>query len=252
MIPSALSKLSPEFKAEYLAGMRAVIEVSPGSLAWGLMTGVALAQSGMDFWAAVVMSTWVFAGSATLATTPLIAVGAPLTVIWLTALCVNLRFVVFSLQLRPYMQHLPLWRRLLSGYLTADTSFVMFMSRFPVPATDSAGRAREQGFLLGSGVSFWVIWTTSTLLGLLGAQHIPARWGLGFAGILSLLAILCSLVKTRFQVLATAVAGLFATLVYALPYKLNILTSIGAAVLICLLAERSMHKALEANKARTP
>ena len=236
------------FKTEAINGIRAFMTVSPGTLAWGLMTGVALAQSGMDFWAAVLMCTWVFAGSATLATTPLIAAGAPLTVIWLTALCVNLRFIVFSLQLRPYMQHLPWWRRWLSGYLTADNSFVMFITRFPTPAADNVGRAHEQGFMLGTGISFWIVWTASTLVGLLGAQYIPVHWGLGFTGILSLLAILCSLVGSRLQVLATAVAGVFATLVYALPYKLNILTSIGVAVMVCLLAERSLRRALPAQK----
>jgi predicted branched-subunit amino acid permease len=240
---------STEFKAEFKEGMKAFAAVSPGTVAWGLMTGVALAQSGMDFWAAVLMCTWVFAGSATLATTPLIAAGAPLTVIWLTTLCVNLRFVVFSLQLRPYMQHLPWWRRWFSGYITADNSFVMFMSRHPAPATDALGRAKEQGFLLGTGCSFWVVWTLSTLAGLIGAQYIPAHWGLGFLGILSLLAILCNLVTSRLQVLAVLVAGGFATLVYALPFKLNIVASISVAVIVCLLTERTLKKALTARGA---
>lgn len=186
-----------------------------------------------------------------LATTPLIASDAPLGIIWLTALCVNLRFVVFSLQLRPYMQHLPWWRRWLGGYITPDHSFVMFMERHPQPAPDAAGRSREQGFLLGMGASFWTVWTASCLTGYFASQHIPSHWGLAFTGILSLLAILCSLVHSRLQALAVGVAGVFATLVYALPFKLNILASIGVSVVVCVLAERWVGASVKAAREKS-
>ena len=66
------------------------------------------------------MGVIVFAGSSQLAAIPLIAAGAPMWVVLATGFCVNLRFVVFSAHLRPYMMHLPLWERLVSGYLTTD------------------------------------------------------------------------------------------------------------------------------------
>lgn len=57
---------------------------------------------------ALVMSLLVYAGSAQLAVVPLLAFGGPLWVVWLTAACVNLRFVIFSSMWRSYFQHLPL------------------------------------------------------------------------------------------------------------------------------------------------
>jgi predicted branched-subunit amino acid permease len=56
--------------------------------------------------------------------------GAPLWVIIAAAFCVNLRFVIFSAGLRPYLLHLPFWRRLLLGYFTADLTYIVFMRRF--------------------------------------------------------------------------------------------------------------------------
>jgi predicted branched-subunit amino acid permease len=50
---------------------------------------------------AVAMTLFVYAGSSQLAAIPLIVAGAPAWVIWATGFCVNLRFVVFSLHLRP-------------------------------------------------------------------------------------------------------------------------------------------------------
>ena len=84
---------SPEFGQ----GLRDMAGLAPGIFAWGLVTGVAMAGSGMGLVLAVAMSLLVFSGTAQLATMPLIVAGAPLWVVWLTALCVNLRFVVFSL-----------------------------------------------------------------------------------------------------------------------------------------------------------
>jgi predicted branched-subunit amino acid permease len=118
---------------EYRIGVRDLASVATGIGAWGLMTGVAMINSGMSAVEAVAMTLLVFAGSAQLASIPLIASGAPLWVILTTAFCVNLRFVVFSAHLRPYVMHMPLRERLLTGYLTADLSYVFFSRRFPAP-----------------------------------------------------------------------------------------------------------------------
>ena len=86
------------------------------------------------------MTLLVYAGSSQLAAIPLIVAGAPAWVIWATGFCVNLRFVVFSLHLRAYLMHLPRWRRLVNGFLTADMSYALFTQ--PLPA---AGRRTPQG-----------------------------------------------------------------------------------------------------------
>lgn len=116
---------------EFMHGVRDLASVATGIAAWGLMTGVAMVKSGMSTIEAVVMTLLVFAGSAQLAAIPLIAAQAPLWVILATAFCVNLRFVVFSAHLRPYVMHLPLRERLITGYLTADLSYVFFAKRYP-------------------------------------------------------------------------------------------------------------------------
>ena len=110
-----------------------MLPVAPGIAAWGLMTGVAMMKSGLSLAESLAMALTVFAGSSQLAAMPLIVAGAPIWVVLATGLCVNLRFVVFSIHLRPYVMHQPLWRRLVSGYLTADLSYVMFVKRFPHP-----------------------------------------------------------------------------------------------------------------------
>lgn len=225
---------------EFRAGMRDLVSVAPGIAAWGLMTGVAMIKSGMSLFEAVLMGLVVFAGSSQLAAVPLIAAGAPMWVILATAFCVNLRFVVFSAHLRPYVMHQSLWRRMATGYFTADLSYVLFTKRYPHPATDAATRRAEEAYLAGNCAVNWFSWVGSSMLGIALANAIPLSWGLGFAGILALLGIMCSLATTQLRAVSAGVAGAAAVAAFALPLKLNILVAIAAAVAVCLLIEKPM------------
>jgi len=113
------------------------IELLPaciGIFTWGLMTGVAMINSGMNYPQSLLMTFCVFAGSSQLAALPLLASHAPIWVILATAFCVNLRFVVFSAHLRNYLMSQTRWRRVMFGYFTADISYVQFIKTFPNPA----------------------------------------------------------------------------------------------------------------------
>ncbi len=219
---------------EFLIGAKDMSHVAPGIAAWGLMTGVAMMKSGLSLVESLAMALLVFAGSSQLAAMPLIVAGAPMWVILATGFCVNLRFVVFSLHLRPYMMHLPLWRRLLGGYLTADLTYVLFTQRFPQPSAELAQRQAQQAYLLGNSLVNWGSWVIACVLGVLLANLIPERWGLGFAGILALVGIACSLASSRLRVVSAAIAGAAGVAAFALPLRLNILVAIAVAVVVCL------------------
>jgi predicted branched-subunit amino acid permease len=224
----------PEFKL----GLRDLAPQSPGIAAWGLMTGVAMVKSGMSVFEAVAMTLMVFAGSSQLASIPLIIAGAPVWVILATAFCVNLRFVVFSLHLREYLIHLPLWQRMVHGYFCADISYVLFTRRHPHPGRTPADLLAQEASLAGNYCLNWASWISASLLGIALANFIPPAWGLGFAGILCLLGVQCSLASSRMRVLSAVVAGIAAVLAYNLPLKLNIVVAIAVAVILCLTVEK--------------
>jgi predicted branched-subunit amino acid permease len=217
---------------------RDMTPLAMGIAAWGLMTGVAMVKSGMSVTEALAMTFFVYAGSSQLAAIPLIVAGAPLWVILATGFCVNLRFVVFSLHLRPYMMHMPRWRRLLNGYLTADMSYAMFTRRFPQPGTTPQQWREEEAFLSGNYFVTWTSWMGASVIGIVLGNLIPTSWGLGFAGVLCLVAITCSLANTPLRRLSALVAGAAAVVTYALPLKLNIVAAIVVAVTVSFWLER--------------
>jgi len=133
--------------------------------------------------------------------------------------------------------HLPRWRRLVNGFLTADLSYAVFTARFPQPASDAPGQLAQESFLAGNYFVTWVAWTGASLLGVALGNLIPTTWGLGFAGVLCLVGVLCSLANTRLRVLAALIAGAAAVAAYALPFKLNIVAAIAVAVIACFWLE---------------
>ena len=231
----------------FWVGARDMSGVAMGLTAWAFMTGVAMVNSGMSVAQAVAMSLLVFAGSAQLAAIPLIAVDAPLWVIWAAALCVNLRFVVFSLHLRQYLMFLPRRQRMFLGYFMGDVTYVLFTQRYPRPAETERQRRAQLAYLWGGNCLNWASWQTMSLLGIFLGAALPARWGLEFAGTLALLAVTCSLVTTRLRAFAALVAAAAALVAYGLPYRLNIVVAIAVAVAASLLIERRTERlALEA------
>ncbi|HQQ71232.1 MAG TPA: AzlC family ABC transporter permease, partial [Alicycliphilus sp.] len=192
--------------------------------AWGLVTGVAMVKGGMSTPLALFMSLTVYAGSAQLAVLPLMVAGAPLWVIWLTATCVNLRFVIFSSMWRGYFAHLPRGQRLALGYFSGDVIFVCFMKRYPKPEPEPS----QVPYFWGAATTNWLAWQIPSIAGIILANAIPLSWGLGFAGVLALLGILLSMLGDRASWLATFVACTAAVAAFALPLKLNILVAIAA------------------------
>ena len=220
-------------------GMIDTLKVAPGIWAWGLMTGVAMVQAGLGPGMSTLMTLLVYGGSAQLAAIPLLGAGAPAWVILATAFCVNLRFAVFSLHLRQYMIAWPRWQRLSIGYFIADLNYVQFVERYPDPANDREGQRSEMAYLCGNCFLNWIGWQIASLAGIVLAAQVPLQWGLGFAGVLALVGILCSLCQTRLRAISLVVSGTAAVVAFALPLRLNILVAIASAVVVCLLIERT-------------
>jgi predicted branched-subunit amino acid permease len=223
---------------EFQRGVRDMTGTALGIAAWGLLTGIAMAKSDLPMWMALLMSLIVFAGSAQLAALPLLAGGAPLWVIWATALCVNLRFVIFSAGWRRYFGALPRAQRVRMSYFMADLNYVLVLKRFPAPPP----LAQSVPYFWGGVALNYPAWHIPSLIGLFVGDRIPAEWGLGFAGTLALLGLTCAMLHDRSTWIAAAVAGAAAVAAYALPLRLNILVAIAAAVVVGLLIDHTTQR----------
>jgi predicted branched-subunit amino acid permease len=221
-------------REEFRRGVRDMIGPSLGISAWALVTGVAMVKSGLSIPIATLVTLFVYAGSAQLAALPLIAAGAPLWVLFATAFCVNLRFVIFSAQWRKYFGGRPRWQRLVLGYLAVDLNYVLFIRRFrePIPAPE------QWPYFWGGVLWNWASWQVPSLAGIVLADRVPTEWGLEFAGVLALLGVGFSLLSGHKSWISGGVAAVAAVAAYHFPLKLNIVVAIAAGVVAGLLLDR--------------
>lgn len=229
---------------ELRQGIRDMSRVLPGIVAWALVTGMAMVKGGMPVPLALLMALTVFSASSQLATVPLLMAGAPVWVIWLTAWCVNLRFVIFSVQMRRHMMNMPLRWRLVAGYLSADLTYVFMQQRHGQTTPASHEHPEPLAYLLGLSVVNWGGWNIAVAVGVLFADVIPSAWGMGFAGTLALLGLLVTLIKDRVTAVTAAFAATAAVVAFGLPFKLHIVVAVVAAVALGLLIDRLGQRAV--------
>jgi len=220
---------------EFRRGFADMVAPSFGIAAWGLVTGVAMVKSGLSVPTAAAIALIVNAGSAQLAALPLIVSGAPLWVLWATAFCVNLRFVIFSAAWRAYFGHLPRWRRLALTYVAGDLNYVLFVRRFPEPRP----QPEQLPYFWGGAAWGWSSWQCASLLGIFVADRVPMEWGLGFAGVLALLGITYSLLSDKKSWVSAGIAACAAVAAFSLPLKLNIIIAIASGVATGLVLDRT-------------
>lgn len=218
--------------AAFRRGMRELLPFTPGVFAWGLVTGVAMAKSGLTVAQSLGMTFLAYAGSAQLAALPLMAAFAPLWLVTLTAVIVNLRFVVYAMVLRQHLAHLSLNTRLWLGYLTGDVMFV----RYSTLLEQEPDYPQRVAYFAGGATCNWIVWQVASILGIFAAGAIPAQWGLGLAGTLALIALVVPLCRDRAALTGVLVSGAVAVLAHDLPLRLGLLLGIvvGCAVAIAL------------------
>ena len=97
--------------------------------------------------------------------------------------------------------------------------------------------------LVGAGATCWVIWQTTTFLGIILGAAIPEKLGLSFAVPLTFLALLVNDFRKLVNVIVITISGLVATLGYNyIPFKAYIiiaaLTGLISAIIITKIIKK--------------
>jgi predicted branched-subunit amino acid permease len=237
---SAQTDSSALEKQAFREGLRISAPTAPGMLAWGLVTGMAMVKSGLSIWQALGMTLLVFAGSAQLAALPLMAANAPIGIVFVTAMIVNLRFVIFAAAIGPHFAHLRWYKRIWYGYFNVDVTIALFPQRFPA---ETLHRPEGKiGFFSGIGYPGWCVWQAGSVFGILLASQIPQSWGIGFAGTLALLGITIPLIINSAALAGVAVAAVVAIVAADLPYRLGLLLAVILGMVVAMIVDGVLEK----------
>ncbi len=244
-------------RREFLAGARAEVPLLLGVLPFGLIYGALALQAGIPPMAALAMSSIVLAGSAQFVGTQLFAAGAPGALIVVTTFVVNLRHMLYSASVAPYLSRLRLRWKLLLAYLLTDEAYAMAITHYQQTETGTpphtrcarSGRSEEtrddrspadqrHWFFLGAGVTLWTTWQVSTALGIYVGARIPESWNLEFALPLTFIALVRPAVTDRATAAAAIAAGVVAVLAHGLALRLGLIMAAVTGIGLGILTER--------------
>lgn len=149
--------------------------LAPGTMLYGVVFGVLASERGLAWLQALLMSVFVYSGSAQLAVlqswsqSPLVA---PLVA---TVLVINARYVLYGASIQPWLAQATRRQAFGSLFFLGDGSWALAMREY------QAGY-RDAGFILGSGLATFAPWIAGTLLGFFLGNILPqpATFGLDF------------------------------------------------------------------------
>jgi predicted branched-subunit amino acid permease len=159
----------------------------------------------------------IFGGSSQFAASKLFAEAAPWSVIVLTVAIINLRHLLYSASVAPYLQELSFGWKALLAYLLTDEAYAVTINHYQKQQEHSYGHL----YFLGAGIALWISWQLSTAVGITLGKMLPPKWPLDFFLPLTFIAILVPTLKSHSSVIVALVAGVSSLLLYELPYKLG-------------------------------
>ncbi|HET6822989.1 MAG TPA: AzlC family ABC transporter permease [Anaerolineales bacterium] len=217
-----------EQNKQFWAGARSEIPLLIGVIPFGLIYGALALNAGLSPGAAQMMSSIVFAGSAQFITTQLVQEATPGLVIVLTIAVVNLRHMLYSASLAPYIASLPTrWKAILS-YLLTDEAYAPTILHYE----RNGVTPYTHWFWLGAGCTLWAFWQLSTAVGIFLGAAIPESWSLDFALPLTFIAMLVPVLRDRPGIAAALSAGLVSLVAFSLPYKLGLILAALVGILV--------------------
>ena len=239
-------------RSEFLAGCRSQLPIIMGTMPFGMIFGVLAVSAGLSQSLAQSMSFIVFAGSSQFVGQGMLGAGDPALLIVLTTFIINLRHVLYSASVEPYIKHLPARWKYLLAYLLTDEAYATTIVRYR-----QGGELRHaHWFFLGAGFTLWFSWQLSTAVGVFLGAQIPASWSLDFTMAVTFIGIVVVSLKDRASLAAALSAGLVAVAAAGLPYKLGImlaaLIGIGVGMIVQNNAPVAKPQAIESTPERTP
>lgn len=223
-----------EKSKHFWAGVRAEIPLLIGVIPFGLIYGALALGAGLSPAESQMMSSLVFAGSAQFITAQLVHDAVPGLVIVLTIAVVNLRHMLYSASLAPYISSLPTsWKALLS-YLLTDEAYAPTILHYEKEGVTP----HAHWFWLGAGCALWLFWQLSTAVGIFLGAAIPESWSLEFALPLTFIAMIVPVLRDRPGIAAALSAGVVALFAFSLPYKLGLIVAALVGIIFGTILER--------------
>ena len=228
-------------KSNFKVFLKGIIDVSPLMIPvvpFGLIFGVLSIDIGFSPIETMGMSLIVFGGASQIVLLQLFSGGASSLVIISSVGAVNSRHLLYGAVVSEHLSDLKLIWKILISYFLIDQAFAV--------SNDYLKKNKNKNnyfHLVGGGATCWVIWQSTTFLGIILGSAIPKELGLSFAVPLTFLALLVNDFRKLINVIVIITSGLVATLGYNyIPFKAYVIVAALAGLFIAIIFTKRIDK----------
>ena len=204
--------------------LKGISDVSPLMIPvvpFGLIFGVLSLEIGFSPLETIGMSLIIFGGASQIVLLQLFSGGASSLVIISSVGAVNSRHMLYGAVVSEHLSDLKLIWKIIISYFLIDQAFAVSNEYF------KKNKEKNNYFhLVGGGATCWIIWQSTTFLGIILGSAIPEELGLSFAVPLTFLALLVNDFRKFINVIVIIVSGLIATIGYNfIPFKAYVIVA---------------------------
>jgi len=214
--------------------LKGIIDVSPLMIPvvpFGLIFGVLAIDIGFSPLTTMAMSLIIFGGASQIILLQLFSGGASSLVIISSVGAVNSRHLLYGAVVSEHLSDLKLMWKIIISYFLIDQAFAVSNEYFK-----KNNEKNKYFHLIGGGFTCWIIWQSTTFLGIILGAAIPEKLGLSFAVPLTFLAILINDFRKMINVIIIIVSGLVALFGYNyIPYKAYVIVAAFAGLITAFL-----------------
>ncbi len=203
----------------FKAGFKSVLPIISGIIPFGAVMGSAFAEAKLSFFQAMLMNTAVYAGAAQLATVNLMKMNAAVFVVIATGLIINLRFLLYSAAMAPYLKTASPLVKFLCAFTLTDQSYAAMTGNQDKFSTN----AEAAQFYLGTAACMILTWHASVIAGFVFGNFAPAALSLDFAIPLSFVALLIPTLKRRGHQVVALFSSIASLLLNDFPLKTGLM-----------------------------
>ena len=210
--------------------LKGIIDVSPlmiPVIPFGLIFGILAIDIGFSPLETMGMSLIIFGGASQIVLLQLFSGGASSLVIISSVGAVNSRHLLYGAVVSEHLSDLKLIWKIFISYFLIDQAFARSNEFL------KENKNKNKYFhLIGGGATCWIIWQSTTFLGIILGAAIPEKLGLSFAVPLTFLAILINDFRKITNVIVIIISGFVATIGFDyIPYKAYVIVAATAGLL---------------------
>ena len=212
--------MNSKFKI-FLKGVKDVSPLMIPVVPFGLIFGVLAIDVGFTPLQTMGMSLLIFGGASQIVLLQLFSGGASSLVIISSVGAVNSRHLLYGAVVSEHLSDLRLIWKIIISYFLIDQAFARSNEYF------NKNKDENKYFhLIGGGATCWIIWQSTTFLGIILGAAIPEELGLSFAIPLTFLALLINDFRKFINIVVIIVSGIVATAGYnIIPFKAYVIVA---------------------------